>query len=133
MNVVLSSSSAPEPFASVPFKMTAHNGLAEVDGVLRIGGDELSVEYELRDPILGFLKSRSEAVIPLADVTDCEFRHGLLGGKISLRANTMSTFQQIPWRKGAECVFKVRRRHRAVAAAFVEEMGWLLGTPSKEL
>lgn len=111
--------------ATVPFKTDAHGGFAEVTGLLRIEETSLIVDFEIADAITGILKTNSKVVIPKEQIADVHYRNGFFGGKICVLVRDMDVLQDIPWRKGAEFEVAVKRRDRADARHFAEELSWL--------
>ena len=108
----------------VPFTTDAHGGFAEVTGLLRIEEAALIVDFEIADAITGILKSNSKVVIPKDQIADAHYRNGFFGGKICVLVRDMDVLQDIPWRSGAEFVVSVKRRDRADARQFAEELSW---------
>ena len=109
---------------AVPFRVTIHGGFAEAEGILRIDGDQLRIDFEVKDAIAGLLKSSHRTVIPLADIDDVIYEDGWLGGRLILRVLELDPVEQMPFRSGAEVTVKIKRRDRDIATDFVDEFIW---------
>lgn len=66
-------------------------------GVLRIDGDSLLVEYRRVDSIFGVLKSKViEVRIPLDELVSVELDRSYWVSKLTLRAKSLKTFEDVP-------------------------------------
>ena len=110
--------------STLPFKQTTHGGFAEAIGLLRIEEHALCVDFEVSDVMSGTLKSTVKVVIPQNQIADVHYSNGFIGGKICIRVREMDVLRDISWRDGAEFQVSVRRRDRAEAKNFAEELSW---------
>ncbi len=65
--------------SSLPFSISMYAGLAKADGLLRLEGNSLVLEFEIQDRALGLLKSElKELRIPIFEIEHLELANGFL-------------------------------------------------------
>ena len=103
---------------SVPFRLEDYAldlaSSTQTDGVLRLEGDDLILEFRLTTTSMRTLKSESgdvrEARIPLADIESMEVsRRWPWGAKLRIRTRTLLAMQNVFGAKGNQFVVPVRR------------------------
>jgi hypothetical protein len=104
---------------SLPFKIEVYDGLAETEGMARIDGDALLLEFRTRDAILGVVRSDlQEIVIPLSDLASAEYKKGFFGAKLILRGRKLKVLDPVPGSKAGEVGLGIARKYRETAEEF---------------
>ena len=104
--------SRPVPFVTDK----AFGGLAEVNGQMRFENDELVLEFQVKDAILGAVKSAvKELAIPLEDIHDLVFEKGWFRRRLTLRTRSMAALEGLPGAEGSELVVKVAKQDAQAA------------------
>lgn len=99
---------------TVPFTIPEINyGFQQAEGLLKLGKEQLELEFEVKDAILGIIKSGvEEVVIPFSDLNAMNFKTGWFSAKIILEGTSMKVFRDLPGTELATCTLKVKRKHR---------------------
>ncbi|MDZ7758385.1 hypothetical protein [Rhodohalobacter sp.] len=98
----------------IPFRIKNLNyGLAEARGLLHIGDDELILELESQDTVVGLIKSElKEIIIPFEDVEEINYKAGWIGAKIELVGKSMKVMNDLPGADHGSATLHIRRRDR---------------------
>ena len=106
---------------TVPFIIPEINsGFQQAEGLLKLSKEQLELEYEVKDAILGVLKSGvKEAVIPFSDLKSIEFKKGWFSTKVILEGNSMKALKDLPGSELATCTLKIKRKHRDEAESLI--------------
>lgn len=109
---------------SIPFKISdVFMDLAEVEGMLSLEGDNLIIEYQTKDGILGILKTQlKELRISVGDLDSIEYRKKVLKGLVDIRGKKMSVFANFPGSQHGNIRLKINKDHRDAAEQFVEDV-----------
>lgn len=101
----------------IPFKIKNLNyGLAEARGLLHIGEDELVLELESQDTVVGLIKSElKEIVIPFGDVEEINYKSGWFSAKIEIVGKSMKVMNNLPGADHGSATLHIRRRDREKA------------------
>lgn len=91
-----------------------------IKGVLAFEGDQLSIEYE-KDRWFGGTDLVTFE-IPVDDIDYAEFRSGLFGAKVKIRALTLQATSKLPWSKSLTVEFAIPRGEREQAMELVEQI-----------
>lgn len=110
-----------EPEPSVPFATDAHGGFSSCRGLVRLAGDRLVLELEVKLLDL-FGTGVREVDVPLDEIEEVEYGARLLGPRLRLRARSLRTFAEVPGRDGVRLVLAhkaedddaVRALHEAI-------------------
>ena len=104
---------------SLPFKIETFEGMAETEGMARIEGDHLRLEFRTRDAILGVVRSELKEIdIPLAELATAEYKKGFFGAKVFLRGRMLKVLDPVPGSKAGEVSLRIARKHREDAEQF---------------
>lgn len=100
--------------SAVPIKISGlYADLAEVQGMLSLRDQELILEFQTQDTVLGILKSSvREKRIPLKELQSAQFKRKFTRGKLMLRALKMTTLADIPGSAQGEVTFVIDRKDR---------------------
>jgi len=108
---------------TVPFIIPEINsGFQQAEGLLKLAKEQLELEFEVKDAILGLIKSGvKDAVIPFSELKSIEFKKGWFSTKIILEGTSMKTFNELPGSELATCTLKVKRKHREDAERLISQ------------
>jgi len=109
--------------ASMPFTGRAYGGFARIDGIVRLEGDILELEYLIKDCFIGLIKSGvKDLPIPLDEIESIRFKRSVFNGRLSIRLRTMRMASQIPGADQAEVKLQIVRVNFEVAQSIVSEI-----------
>ena len=111
----------------VPFKTdTVHGGFSEAHGTIRVDGEQVVVEVQVKT--LGMISGAARSFrFDVTDLDTVEHSRGLLRDRLTLRTRPMHHATQMPG--GAEGRFQVtvRRRDRRALDAFLDRIDlWIV-------
>jgi len=90
-------------------------GLAETSGLLSLEGDDLVLEFEMKDALVGVIRTGPRTVrFPVTDLAEVGLRLGWFQQRLVLRSRSLKLLADLPGRDGAELVLYCRRRDRAI-------------------
>jgi hypothetical protein len=111
---------------TVPFTLSnVFGGFAEGEGLLHNEGTHLCLEFQVKDGILGVLKSEvRELRIPIENVASVTLTKGWLGMKwfgvkIVIQADRMEAFHEVPGASQGRIELSISRKNHEVAEDFV--------------
>ena len=111
---------------TVPFTLSnVFGGFAEGEGLLHNEGTHLCLEFQVKDGILGVLKSEvRELRIPLENVASVTLTKGWFGTnwfgvKIVIQADRMEAFQDVPGASQGRLELSISRKNYEAAEDFV--------------
>ena len=122
----------------VPFTIDndSHLGLSETQGLLMCDGENLVIEFQIADTIIGALKgSMKRTVVPLGEVIRMEYRTRFFGlyNRLILRTRAQSSLTALPEAKQGQLRTIIRRVDRPLAETFAMEINGALGRIRGEL
>ncbi|MDR8392210.1 hypothetical protein NC796_13730 [Aliifodinibius sp. S!AR15-10] len=115
----------------MPFKAKAvqfeisnvNHGLQTASGLLKLVGEQLVLEFQLKDAFFEVFKSDVEEItIPLRELQSVELKKGWFSSKIILEARSLRVFDEIPGTEGGECKLKIKRKDRKDAENLVSKI-----------
>ena len=108
---------------SIPVRFPEiYQGLADAEGMLRISEDDLTLEYQVKDNLLGVMKSGvSAAVIPFDHIDEVDFRSNFLRTSLNIRVDSMQIVDDVPGAKQGIVSPKIARRYKKEAALIAHE------------
>ena len=108
---------------SIPVKFPEiYEGFADAEGVLRISPDALTLEYRIKDNLMGVVKSGvSTAVIPFDHIDEVDFRSKFLWTSLNIRVDSMQIVGDVPGAKQGMVKLKIPRRYKREAAEIAHE------------
>jgi len=114
---------------TVPFVNTALGGFGVCAGVLRREPDELVVEFQVREALLGLVNGKFQVVrIPLADLVTVDFVRGFdvnslwVTTRIVIESAHMETMADFPDMRHGQIKLTIPRRYRQDAGLLLEEL-----------
>lgn len=98
----------------LPFKTDqAYHGFAEIQGLLHVERDHLLLEFEMKDSILGVLKSGAkELKISYLDLNQVEYQRSLFRSRLILKVNNMRVLSAFPGAKDGVIAMKIQRKYK---------------------
>jgi len=99
---------------SIPFTIPEINhGFQEASGLMKLTKEGIELEFEVKDAILGVIKSGiKNVIIPYSKLESIEYKKGWFSSKIILNGTSMRVFEEVPGTDVATCTIKVKRKHR---------------------
>lgn len=106
---------------SLPFTFTqVYQGFGEDGGVLRATPEGLTLEFEVKEALLGLLKSGvKEISIPMREIASVTLKKGWFRTRLIIRATHLKTLREVEGNQGAEITLRVSRKDRALADELV--------------
>ena len=104
----------------LPFSIPGtYQGFAEVAGLATLDGDALVLEFEVKDAVLGLLRSGVEAVrLPVDDLASVSLDQSWLHADLVVRARSMRSVRELPGSRQGQVSLRIARRDRATAEEF---------------
>lgn len=101
----------------IPFRIKNLNyGLAEARGLLHIGEEELILEFESQDTVVGLIKSDlKELKIPFGDIEEMNYKPGWFGAKIEIVGKSMKIMSELPGGDHGTATLHIRRKDKKTA------------------
>jgi hypothetical protein len=116
----------------VPFSIPEVYGVGEAHGVATADGGGLVLEFEIKDSLVGALRSGVKEVrIPLAEIASVKARSNPFWTTLVVQTRSLSAASRVPKSEGGRFSLRVRRRD-AAAAREAEEL-LALGLARKEV
>jgi hypothetical protein len=109
---------------TVPFKITDnYEGFAESIGLMIIKSDEIRLDFETQDALLGMFKSGVKSItIPFDTIDEIGFKKSIWGNKIELRLNRLDLIRAIPGQNSAEITLSIARKHTDLAGEAIRSV-----------
>jgi hypothetical protein len=110
---------------SLPFSIVnAYEGLAQVNGIVRVSEAGLVIEFEVKDGLLGVLRSGvKEVLIPIDELASLDMQRFWLFTRLIIRARSLVTLNQIPQSKSGQAVlWSVGGRNREIAERLIQDL-----------
>lgn len=105
---------------SLPFTISQWLGAARAAGLLRREGQSLLFEFELKDGLLGVLRSQVREVrISLADIESIAWQSGWLADEIKLQTRTLRASQGLPGHDCGTVRLSISKQDRKLAQQLV--------------
>ncbi len=119
----------------LPFSIEDDNtGLTEIHGMLHVESDALRLEYQIKDAIMGIIKSDTKTVlIPYKEIIDVEFKSSFWGTRLKLFLNSLDRLAQIPHTKDNRAKLKIKKRDREIGQTIQTYLEEKLGIGQKQL
>ena len=108
---------------SLPFQFPElFGGIVVSGGVVRADADALTLEFEIKDNLLGVMKSDVKKVaIPFDQIDDVRLRSNLFRTELEIRANSIEVVAGVPGHKQGRVRLKIPRQYRREAKVMAYE------------
>ncbi len=94
----------------------AYSGFAEVDGILEAERGRLILGYQVKDSILGVVKSGAkELIIPYDQLSAVDYQYGWFKSRFILKVRNMRILNDFPAIKDGTIILKIKRKNKAIA------------------
>lgn len=104
-----------------------YGGFAKATGLLILDGENLILEYQIKDELFGALKGKPRSFrIPLNVLDSVEYKKNLFGTKLMIRVLRLRDLEGIPNSEKGEVKLKISRKDRLQAEAFVSQINYRL-------
>ncbi len=88
-----------------------YSGLARVNGLLSLTRDDLVLEFQTQDNLVGVFKGRAGSTrIPIRDIYEAEVKSSWLNRFLIIRPKTLSAIAEIPGADESELKVKFKKR-----------------------
>src|SRR5262249_17377221 len=106
---------------SLPFSIPkVYEGFAKAHGIARMTSSGLTLEFEVKDGIVGMIKSGvREVQISIDDLHVLELRKGWLRTRLFIRTRRMTAVTRIPGNRAGVIELRVAREDRQIAETLV--------------
>ena len=120
---------APARAGTLPFSFSdVYGGFAEAHGLARLEESELVLEFEVKDAVLGVIKSGLKDVrIPLSDIASVRIKKGWFSSKVVVCTTSLAALADVPTADQAQVTLRVKRANKALALSFVGAVQAKLG------
>lgn len=106
---------------TLPFRPHDPDALfTETEGLVQLYDDELLLQFETKDALLGKFKRSSELRLPLDEISSVEFRAGWFRTQITLQAHSVQVVSDFPGSRLGSIRLRFRRKYREEAAHLAE-------------
>lgn len=113
----------PDPSVTLPFEVP-DLFLVQCNGLAKASAEELTLEFVLKDKVLGVVKSGVKEIhIPTSEIDVIRLKQGWFGAKLRLRLKSMRWLADLPGCDQGEITLHIARRDRARAAQFAQVLG----------
>ncbi len=100
-----------------------NHGFQVASGLLKLEGEHLILEFQVKDAFFEVIKSDVEEVaIPLRDLQSVEYKKGWFSAKIILEASSLRALDGLPGADQGECKLKIKRKERKEAEKLVSKI-----------
>ncbi len=109
---------------SLPFYIdNLYSGLAKVDGLLKLTGESLVIEFQTQDNVIGMFKGSSKTKqVPLNQVFKAEIKTRWWDRSITIRPSTLSAIDGIPGVDKGQLKIKFRKADQEIAKNIVSQL-----------
>ena len=111
---------------AVPFHYDElYGGLADCQGLIRLDGKDLCLEFQVKDSVIGALKSSVKEVrIPTGELSSARLERRWFGlvNKLFIQANRLEPVQDIPGMNQGRLILGIARRDRWAAEQLVADL-----------
>jgi len=116
-----------ESDSNVTFSVSDDLGLSECSGMLFLEDEQLVVEYQNSDSILGLLSSKvKEIEIPISDLRRARLQQKFWNSEISIQGKSMKTFRKLPCEVSGTFSFTVEKKSQKAAESLVKNLNALI-------
>ncbi len=114
----------------VPFTIAkVYGGLARADGLLRFDGQTLTLEFQLKDDVVGYVAFGVKTVaVPVSEMVAFDWISGWFSGRstLELRVDRLETLQQVPRNERGSVRLRIAREDFSHAQALVDAVHYAM-------
>lgn len=94
----------------------AYSGLAKVEGILRAEKNRLILEYQVKDNLIGVIKSSpKELRIPFEELSEVTYKLNWFVSRFRLHISSMKILGEFPVGKDGVISLRIRRKQKEMA------------------
>jgi hypothetical protein len=110
--------------ASLPFSIVLFAGLAKANGLLRLEGSSLVLEFQIQDRGLGLLRSElKELRIPIAEIEHLELKTGWFRRpRLIVQTQTMRVSRHVPGSQHGTFELAIEPPHQLAARHLISSV-----------
>lgn len=110
--------------SSLPFSIPVYARMAKADGLLRLEGSTLVLEFQIQDRALGLLKSDlKELRLPVSEIERLELKTGWFSRpRLCVQTETMRVSRQIPGSQHGEFELTIDAGHQLAARHLISSI-----------
>ena len=89
---------------SLPFRIeNIFAGFARVNGIIRLEGDSVEIEFQAMDNLVRMIKSNIKSLsVPVTDIEEIYFNKSIWGNKLILRTSKLTAISEVPNQEACE-------------------------------
>jgi hypothetical protein len=96
-----------------------YEGLADAQGITRFEGDTLTLEFQIKDGLVGAIRpGPKRVVLPLTDLESISYSSGWFRSTVVIQTRTLEASAEIPGSDVGMITLCVTRKNRAAAQEF---------------
>ncbi len=113
---------------AIPFSFPdVYEGFADAEGLIRLEGSEVILEYEVKDGFVGVVKSGLKEIrLPLQEIDSLHSKRNIFRSMLFIRPRSLNSIKDVPGLKNGEMRIKFSRKHREEAEHFAANVSLLL-------
>lgn len=109
--------------ANVSFTVSDPSGLMESNGLVYIKGQQLHLEYQTSDSVLGLLKTNIKSLkVDLADISHAFLEHKFWSSELVLQGNSMLIFGSAPGSSSGTLRLKISKEYHNAALNLLSQL-----------
>jgi len=109
--------------ATVSFTVSDPSGLMESNGLVYIKGQQLHLEYQTSDSVLGLLKTNIKSLeVDLADISHSFLEHKFWTSELILQGNSMRVFGSAPGSASGTLRLKIAKQYHNAALNLLSQL-----------
>ena len=98
-------------------------GFAEVNGIIRLAGDTIELEFQTKDSIVKVIKTEVKNIsIPITDIQEINFNKGMWENKLILRVTKLSLISELPSQEDGEIKLSIGNKYTEMAQDLVSKI-----------
>ena len=109
---------------SLPFRIeNIFAGFAKVNGIIRLEGDSLEIEFQTMDNVVEMIKSNVNNIsIPVTDIEEIDVKKSIWGNKLILRISRLGVISKLPAQEAGEIRLSIDKKHTESALELVRKI-----------
>ncbi|MEL6652796.1 MAG: hypothetical protein AAFQ87_18495 [Bacteroidota bacterium] len=116
------------------FTAEGPHGLTEVNGMMRLGQKSLILEYQVKDGIVGMIKSDpKELVIPFDNLLEVKYKLNWAVSRFKITVNSMRILGKFPVSDSGVISLKIKRKQKQGAKELASRLNLLLSEHRLEM
>jgi len=106
---------------NIPIKFKdSYEGFAESSGLLSMNEEQLIIQFETKDAILGVIRSGLKTIqIPLNNIVELGYKKSIFGNRVTIIVDDLSYIAEVPSRDNNQVTLIIERKYIEMAIDFV--------------